>query len=29
MGYYRLLALNTNACTITLPDQRTELLLPI
>src|SRR5712691_8670797 len=29
MGYFRLLALNANACTIDLPDQRTEPLLPI
>ena len=29
MGYYRMLALNANACTIDLPDQRTESLLPI
>lgn len=29
MGYYRMLALNANACTIDLPEQRTEPLLPI
>ena len=29
MGYYRLIALNANACTIDLPDQITEPLLPI
>ena len=29
MGYFRLLALNANACTIDLQDQRTEPLLPI
>jgi hypothetical protein len=29
MGYFRLLALNANAFTIDLPDQRTEPLLPI
>ena len=29
MGYYRMLALNANACTIDLPDQLTEPLLPI
>jgi hypothetical protein len=29
MGYFRLLALNANACTIDLSDQRTEPLLPI
>ena len=29
MGYYRMLALNANACTIELPDQLTEPLLPV
>ena len=29
MGYYRMLALNANACTIDLPDQLTEPLLPV
>jgi hypothetical protein len=29
LGYFRLLALNANAFTIDLPDQRTEPLLPI
>ena len=29
MGYYRLISLNANACTIDLPDQVTEPLLPI
>jgi len=29
MGYYRLISLNANACTIELPDQVTEPILPI
>ena len=29
MGYYRMLALNANACTIDLPDQITEPVLPV
>jgi 4-carboxymuconolactone decarboxylase len=29
IGYFRLLALNANACTIDLPEQRSEPLLPI
>ena len=29
MGYYRMLALNANACTIDLPDQLTEPVLPV
>jgi hypothetical protein len=29
MGYYRMISLNANACTIELPDDMTEPLLPI
>ena len=29
LGYYRMLALNANACTIDLPDELTEPLLPV
>ena len=29
MGYYRMLALNANSCTIDLPDELTEPVLPV
>jgi hypothetical protein len=29
MGYYRMLALNANSCTIDLPDELTEPILPV